>query len=446
MADHTAIPKPPPTDALWHALRDERILLVERLRVIASWWTETGTALPDDCREDVMGLFTAMLNMVFTVRRFDPGADEPQPSSQRVGLGAVEARDPGDTKSATADEADDAAVAAPEGARNTARDELPRGTQERIPDQESVVPNPSSTSDSDEVPRADTTPATKSPQTDDTTLGHSARLEQELGRIWADTMGNAAPYLSRYGAMADQGPEAQWLALNLVGLRLSPDHPLHAELTGLRAAPWFDEVWGARCQPVVTVPGQSDLDLSGVLDDPDDDFLRETLREMLWLVEHDAGLHIAVEQLTKGWDTTYVPITDEHREQYRTTAGRRYDTHREAQERDRAWTMTKLDELVRGVLPLPLPQRGSWWDTKLQTLGTMLAAVNPQAAFDPVGQTYEAGELWNSKTQVAVHAKALDGIRATDGQGPSSGETLWVLRYPCARENGLARGRIMYVC
>jgi hypothetical protein len=461
MADHLATSERDVVAALQRALRDEPIELAECLCTIATWWTSVacGPRMPRDCHEDTLRLSEALQRMVFAIRC--------SPAEVQT--------DEADTGAAGTDEAEAAEAEVNEvevSADPEQPDRIPEEQAETGPDPADFGPDQDPAcqeSDCGQVAGGEEIGGDAAGESISAATGYAARtatgtasalvsrsvsnggavsLKQRLAKICEDTEASDGPYLSPYGKMVNLDLGSQWRTLSLIGLRLRSDNQLNVALKGLRENPEFGDAWEGvegRRTPA-PVPDRTALDLLEPLSGENDKFIRNTLQEMCWIVEHDDGLKIAVEQLTSRHP--YRAVDRNLREQYKLTARGRYNNHHGPNGAE-AWTLTELDELVRGVLPFPLPQRDSWWDRTLGRLYGMLAKISPQADTGQIiGEPYEPGQLglWDKSGQVAVPSKKLSEIAPTDRRRPRIGETLWVLRYPCdTTGSGRKPGRIMYV-
>ena len=106
--------------------------------------------------------------------------------------------------------------------------------------------------------------------------------------------------------------------------------------------------------------------------------------QMTWLAWHDPAVRVGWEVANSG--STLVPFTADHLGTY----NRRIEGLRAAPPGLAVTSLIKLDELIRGVVPLPLPAKGSWWWSEVAESGRILVSLfGNQVTLPEVGSPYQ---------------------------------------------------------
>lgn len=261
-----------------------------------------------------------------------------------------------------------------------------------------------------------------------------------LENVWqglADS-GERARYVHAYGDVPDASPteQAQWLLrrLDWVALRL----------TATEAARIRVELDKARGLLGLGEPGE--LLASQPL--PNDDplaghsfaALAGTLRAMRLLADQDETIQCGLYSASASGPT---PFSDKE-----TT---RFDYHlndhvkklaaTRAGSADELTVLAKLDEIARGLVPVPVPERGSAWFAALDRFTdpirvhparSVLTAVD---VIEPAGQYAVLKHLFGDAKKISLEQSA---------PGTKVGEVVWILRNPRSEAKD-DRGRCLYV-
>jgi hypothetical protein len=91
--------------------------------------------------------------------------------------------------------------------------------------------------------------------------------------------------------------------------------------------------------------------------------------------------------------------------------------------------LAKVDEALRGVVPIPLPQPGSWWTDCLERSKDRLESYSPGGSVVKVfSLTLSNPDEWETYFDSSDIVR-IDLEKTADGQG-GSGKRVWLLRYP----------------
>lgn len=189
--------------------------------------------------------------------------------------------------------------------------------------------------------------------------------------------------------------------------------------------------------PVVGYPGvdtgYDPADVSeGEPADADIARLLHILRQMTWLAEHDpatkAGFGIA------NSSSVLLPFTEDRLGIYYNCT----DDMLKTPPQRHGNRLIRLDELIRGVVPVPLPAPDSWWRSQVMESELALTSMLGDEVWLPqFGSPYKT-----LLDQGFVGGKPQDiTVRVTDAAGAPRGTVAWVL---LARFGG-SRGRVVYV-
>jgi hypothetical protein len=108
--------------------------------------------------------------------------------------------------------------------------------------------------------------------------------------------------------------------------------------------------------------------------------------------------------------------------------------------------MAKVDEALRGVVPIPLPQPGSWWTDCLERSKDRLESYSPGGSVvKVVSLTLSNPGEWETYFDSSDIVR-IEPDKTADGQGPS-GKRVWLLRYPILPDGAgtWAKGRYVAV-
>ncbi len=260
-----------------------------------------------------------------------------------------------------------------------------------------------------------------------------------LLKLWETTAANveAGRYLDRYSLETelDDSDRAEWLWLRLRQALLRVPGDLAREVAG-QAEIAIGEIGG---RPTILQRHASEFpDVQALADElagrgnADWADLPETIATLHWLAWHDTAVKIAYyEVVSQG----IKEFTGEYRASYHhLLTGRLHDLAKtepgSAEEIDQ---LVKLDAILRGIVPTPLPAKNSWWLGALDSCAHLLefhpAAQNRVKVF-PID--IERGDEWEK-----MFGKAVGVIEAADTAegGGRPGDQAWILRYPHPRPN-----------
>jgi len=239
--------------------------------------------------------------------------------------------------------------------------------------------------------------------------------------------------------------EDRWQRIHLLCLRL-PEETARAVRQEARdvAARHVEIPAGAdELLPGLDGPGGIDGDWKGP--DPEARFaaLQPIARRLAWLAENDPAVFILHAELQ--YDPARVERPDPQEAQlYRRTIGSKMDRLADAEQGSEAEfdALIGLDEMFRGLVPLPLPQEGSWWTRSLREVREALIDGRPEAAkYSLLGSrsSFLAFKERLHKTQnIAAGPDWLSPpVRGHD-------QIVWILRIPWGI-TGDRVGRVIYL-
>lgn len=392
--------------------------LSDWLRVQGAWFWDQACDVDDPVlRERYLELRGAIHAWLF------PAPDGGQPSDGSVpspqdGSGALDTVPPGPG------ERDGAETAPPDGGPSAAADDAPDESAE-----ESLSPPTA-----EEVAASALYDIWTELLLEEATAGYAAAIE------------HAEPDPAEPDDTAAARARHHWVLIHLVCLRLpaAAASLLHASAWEAAAAGSPEADAGAAGAkylipplPVVGYPGvdtgYDPADVPG-REPADTDVARllRILRQMSWLAEHDptamAGFGIA------NPSAVLVPFTEDRLGIYRNHADDKLKSPPERHEKG----LIRLDELIRGVVPVPLPALDSWWRSRVRESELALTSMLGDSVWMPqFGSPYKA-----LLDQGFVGGKQPDiAVRAADAPGAPSGTVAWTLLASVDR----GRGRVIYV-
>jgi len=224
------------------------------------------------------------------------------------------------------------------------------------------------------------------------------------------------PWLRPFGEppVDDLDERARWLwqTLNLVSLRMA-DTWLKKDLLAIKDAS-TDSPAGSLLPPVPDETTESELvtELDPGID--------QVVRTWFWLVDHDSTLEYAVPGSTRDqWST----MNNRQRRQWKASVRDRVAAVLSCAQSQRSTILVQLDEQLRSLLPVPLPEKDSWWFTTLRRLPDHIDATAGRA-IELVGTTYQSGVTWAADSQ----GVQIDGKFAPPGSRQN--QIAWILRVP----------------
>lgn len=243
------------------------------------------------------------------------------------------------------------------------------------------------------------------------------RLPESEARRWRQDLAKAA------GVAEEQGPGLVPACepLGSAGIALHPAELYAADLRRPGA--------GRRIHPA----------LAGLRPPPRQDYawLVAAASDLLHLGEHDRALGLNMPAI-KMEDGLQPPDPETWTKYHENLVGRVKPLAERSEADELVRTLVRLDEMLAGLLPVPLPQRYSWWQKRREMLLLRLRehVRNLGGRVEEVGSLHSAAEAVTDRN-VSVPAPP----------GKKAGDVLWTLavpyRVPSGR-GGLHRGRIIY--
>jgi hypothetical protein len=155
-------------------------------------------------------------------------------------------------------------------------------------------------------------------------------------------------------------------------------------------------------------------------------------RQMLWLAQHDPAVMVGFGIANSG--ASLVPFNENLLSIYRNHVDDKLKTPPECV----AHSLVRLDELIRGVVPVPLPAADSWWRSRVGDSERALAIlVGDEVTVPRIGSPYrplrDEGRVGGKLRDIAVSPAVAPGA--------ASGTVAWVL----LAQEGDSKGRVVYV-
>jgi hypothetical protein len=155
-------------------------------------------------------------------------------------------------------------------------------------------------------------------------------------------------------------------------------------------------------------------------------------RQMLWLAQHDPSVMVGFGIANSG--ASLVPFNKDLLSIYRNLVDDKLKTPPECV----AHSLVRLDELIRGVVPVPLPAADSWWRSRVgDSEQAMASLVGDEVTMPPIGSPYtslrDGGRVGGKLRDIVISPAAAPGT--------ASGNVAWVL----LAQEGDSKGRVVYV-
>jgi hypothetical protein len=227
-----------------------------------------------------------------------------------------------------------------------------------------------------------------------------------------------------------------WEWIHLVGLRLPMDKAdqLRAMAQDAAGAEHAD-VAGAGTYLVPPLPevGYEGVNIGYEQPGPVEGvaLMLASAQQMDWLAEHDPAVMVGYEIINRGG--TLMRFDDGKRDMYQGLVATKLKREPEISE------LVQLDELIRGVVPVPMPSEDSWWRSRLkQSEQTLTECLGEKVRVPQVGTPYKS-----LLDQGLIDSQGLR-ISVADANGPPRGNVAWVLR-AWSNQKHQVRGRVVYV-
>ncbi|MET7394595.1 hypothetical protein ABZS66_13995 [Dactylosporangium sp. NPDC005572] len=272
------------------------------------------------------------------------------------------------------------------------------------------------------------------------------RLADELAALWRELAADdvIGPFARQFRAAEESGEPAwdTWARIHLLRLRVATGDADEIRERAVGAVRRLDPGYAPTNEfvPGLPVLGRAGDDLRGTvelsaaavagLEDPtrpDRRKLHELVRRFVWLAAHDPSVWVGGASLLAGQDGLQ-RFETKQAQILQTEIGQRLNDLLEADAGSAAEmrALANVDELLRGVVPLPLPAKGSWWLERLAETYDMLSGHIRNRDYD---LAVRPPHLWYSKL---VGQRKLDETSlAVPGVPPAEeGKVLWTLRFP----------------
>jgi hypothetical protein len=162
-------------------------------------------------------------------------------------------------------------------------------------------------------------------------------------------------------------------------------------------------------------------------------------RQVDWLAAHDPAVRTGFLNINR--DPELRQLNDRSRENYRLA----FSTRLPAVRSPTADSLVRLDEAIRGIVPVPMPSADSWWRQRLDETGRTLKDKLGEQVFVPtVKASYQllrdSGTVGDDANNVRIDASDTDSAK--------KGDVAWVLRARIKRASGEGpddRARVVYV-
>jgi hypothetical protein len=152
-------------------------------------------------------------------------------------------------------------------------------------------------------------------------------------------------------------------------------------------------------------------------------------QQMDWLAGHDPAV-------MAGYRTgALMPFDHKKRDHYHGVVTTKLNREPENSE------LVQLDELIRGVVPVPMPSEDSWWRSRLkQSEQTLTERLGDKVQVPQIGTPY-----LSLLDQDLIDNPGLLRISVADANGPPRGNVAWVLRAWSDHKHQQVRGRVVFV-
>jgi hypothetical protein len=170
--------------------------------------------------------------------------------------------------------------------------------------------------------------------------------------------------------------------------------------------------------------------LSGTLADADVALMLGIATQMSWLARYDPAVMAGHHRANPA--SKLAPFDEHSRGTYHRTLGNWLQTL----PRPEVKSLAPVDELIRGVVPVPLPAADSWWRTRVAESGQTLVRL-----FGNVITIPELGSPYKQLLDEGVVAPGYSPLRSQDAPGVAPDTVAWVLR---VRSPG-DKSRVIYV-
>jgi hypothetical protein len=278
-------------------------------------------------------------------------------------------------------------------------------------------------------------------------------VAEKLDRLWGDVRSEraSARYAAAFQSVAADRPDADpaararriWEWIHLVCLRLSSED---ADFLRLRAQDAVAATADADeaspdeyLVPPLAVIGYRGVDVGHEQVSTATDGLvgmARLARQMDWLVQHDPAVRVGYRIVNSS--AKLMPFTAISRELYH----RQVEAKLKAPAEQELSELIRLDEMIRGVVPVPLPSAGSWWRSRLDESERALTSVTRQEVGLPqVNTSYKS--LLDSGTIGSDGDNMRIAAEDTDRAGP--GDVAWVLRAWSGDGRNRDAARVVYV-
>ncbi|MEO3788013.1 hypothetical protein ABGB12_32200 [Actinocorallia sp. B10E7] len=271
----------------------------------------------------------------------------------------------------------------------------------------------------------------------------------ELGRLWRELGEDpvARPYLPVFVENGSDAADTEllWERLHLLALRLPSADADALRARAAEAAARLPEcevqAGGGFLVPPLAELGYPGVPDPGALPRAGEDgfgYLERVAKAMLWFAKHDPAVRNG-HSLGSAGKETLEAFDDELIEDYAKLTNLAFGSV-SGQDGRKADVLLSVDEAVRGVVPVPLPREGSWWDRILESAGSLLRGHGVTAP--PLSAPYPSrkdGQKSGKNVRVSREDVATrPGIQA--------GQIAWVLHGAVQTEDQKTTGpRVAYV-
>jgi hypothetical protein len=224
-----------------------------------------------------------------------------------------------------------------------------------------------------------------------------------------------------------------WEWVHLVGLRLPADEA--GQLRALAQAAIGAQDADADAAGIYLVPPLPGADYDGVDIGCEQTgsaggvaLMLASAQQMDWLAGHDPAV-------MAGYRTgALMPFDHNRRDHYHGVVTTKLNREPENSE------LVQLDELIRGVVPVPMPSEDSWWRSRLKQSEQILTErLGDKVQVPQVGTPYQ-----NLLDQHLIERPGLR-VSVADANGQPLGNVAWVLRAWSNHKDQQAPGRVVFV-